>query len=200
MSKLNEVFDFITFLNKYRAIERTIYVNGTDRMEDDAEHSFQLSMLAWYLADNLKLDLDISRVLKFTLAHDLVETYAGDTSFWNLEHGKTKKRRELDALLRIEKEYGEKFPEMIKVIKEYESSKTKDKEASFVYALDKFIPMVNIYLDNGRSWKDLYPGLKLEKAIELKKEKIQFSKEVTELFDELIIKLRENKNNLFIDP
>ncbi len=60
VSNLNQILDFVRLLNKFREVERVIHANGGDRFENDAEHSYQLSMLAWYIisTNNLNLNLD----------------------------------------------------------------------------------------------------------------------------------------------
>jgi len=61
-------------------IERRSYVAGTDRRENDIEHSLTVAMLCWYIHDSLKLELDIAKILKYALTHDFVERYAGDVN------------------------------------------------------------------------------------------------------------------------
>ena len=79
MLKLSKLFDFVKFLDKFREVERAIYVGNTERRENDAEHSYNLAMFAWYIVEGNNLDLDRELILKYALVHDLVETYAGDT-------------------------------------------------------------------------------------------------------------------------
>ena len=68
---MKDLVQFIEFLNKFRSIERTVYVNGTKRLENDAEHSYQLAMVCWYLNTKLGLGYNIELILKYCLAHDL---------------------------------------------------------------------------------------------------------------------------------
>ena len=201
MNHLEKVLPFIDFLNEFRKVERNIYVSGSNRMENDAEHSYQLAMLCWFVAEHFDLNFDMSLVFKYALVHDLVETYAGDTPFLGKdEETPTKHENESQALVKITDEFNESFPSMAELIKEYEETKTNGAEASFVYSLDKLIPILNIYLDGGRSWKDLNKEMKLEEAIKVKRAKIKVSPQVEEIFDELILLLRENKNTLFANP
>ena len=44
--KFQEMLDFAAFLTAFRTVERTIWVNGTERNENDAEHSYMLAMMA----------------------------------------------------------------------------------------------------------------------------------------------------------
>lgn len=66
-----------------------------------------------------------------------------------------------------------------------------DDESRFVYALDKLLPILNIYLDGGRSWRK-------EKVIfvnlwEGKKDKVLLSPLINDYFLEIcsILKIKE---------
>ncbi len=152
MLELSSSLEFLSVLHRFQKVTRQIRVSGDDRYENDLEHVGQLALFAWYLCSSGTLGFDLSRVLQYALVHDLVEVYAGDTYFYVDEAAKAdKESREHDALLRLEKEFPE-FPEMGKMIRNYE--KREDPESRFVYALDKILPVLNIYLDNGRTWKE----------------------------------------------
>jgi putative hydrolase of HD superfamily len=159
-SPLQDLLDFITFLNIFRAIERVIWFRGVEGRERDGEHCFQLALVAWFLNERMKLGLNLLKLVCVALVHDLVETYAGDTSCLPDLSGRiktlskaTKKEREETSLRRIELEWGSKIPSMLEAIREYEGQETE--ESRFLKALDKFVSVVNIYQDNGRTLKKL---------------------------------------------
>ncbi len=79
---MEDLFNFTQFLLKFREIKRIVYVDES-KQENDIEHSYMLAMLAWYIVSTKKLNLDVDKVIKYALAHDLVETYAGDTYFYH---------------------------------------------------------------------------------------------------------------------
>lgn len=147
MFDFQKIFAYVRFLDEFRKIKRVMYNTGEDRLENDTEHSYQLTMAAWYIMDVYKLDLDRDLVIRYCLVHDLVEVYAGDTYIYSQdkEHFESKSQREMAALLRIQKEFPE-FPDMLQLMERYEHK--CDKESLFVYALDKIIPVMNMYLDN----------------------------------------------------
>jgi putative hydrolase of HD superfamily len=169
-----------------------MYVKGEDRQENDAEHSYQVAMLAWYLVESKKLPLDSSLVVKYALVHDLVEAYAGDTYIFDEESAKTKHVREAEAQKKLGTVFVE-FPEMNSLIQKYEDR--QDEESKFVYALDKLIPMFNNYLDDGRTWKR--NNITLEMLINQKQGKVEVSPECKKYFDELVSVLNE-RPDLFI--
>jgi len=133
---------------KFRLVERTMLAKGSDRRENDAEHSFHMAFLAWAIIDDLKLQLDKAKVFELCLAHDLVEIYAGDTfAMASEEYVASKVERERLALQQLQAELPG-FPTLIKVIEEYEALSSE--EACFAYALDKLAPFFVSYLDGGR--------------------------------------------------
>lgn len=151
MNITDGILRFIEFTHKFQQVRRIIFVNHEDRNENDTEHSFQLALLGWYIVSSQKLSYNVDLIIKYSLVHDLVEIYAGDTYFESNQDLKdSKEERERKALMQIEADFPE-FSEMTKLIHQYEAK--ADEESKFVYALDKMIPVLNIYLDNGRSWK-----------------------------------------------
>lgn len=188
--QIQKLLDFISFTHKYQQVKRAILATGEDRDESDAEHSYQLAMAAWYLISTRNLKLDIGKVIKYALTHDLVEVYAGDTPFHSKDKTlhDTKQQREADALKKIKQKFQE-FPEISELITAYEEK--KDEEAKFVYALDKILPVVNIYLDGGKTWQKDNITYKM---IRKKDEKIQVSPDAQNLWSQLISLLEENIN------
>lgn len=191
--KLKNLSRFLSLLHKFQAIERQILVPGQNRLETDSEHSYQLAMVAWYLVTTNGYDLDLDKVFKYALVHDLVEAYAGDQVFFAKNFNvKDKKDGEEKALEKIKAEISD-WPELVELILSYESK--KDKEARFVYALDKLLPILNNYLDGGRTWKKF--KLSLDQILDYKTAKIAVSAEIEEYFKELTIILKENKAKFF---
>ena len=162
-------------------------------MENDVEHSYQVGFLAWQLNDMLSLWLDIWRILQYSLSHDLVEVYAWDTdAMWTAWDPLTKIQREQDALEQLKHEYGT-FWSFVETLEKYEHR--DDEEARFVYALDKLIPMLNIYEDNGRDWKRKNKSLEDIRAY--KDKKIAEHPVVEKLYNELIERLEVNYETYF---
>ncbi|MDB5265050.1 MAG: metal dependent phosphohydrolase, putative hydrolase of superfamily [Parcubacteria group bacterium] len=184
----------MSLLLDFQKIRRAYHANGEERNENDVEHSYKLAMLAWYVASagNTKLNMDL--ILRYALAHDLVEVHAGDTYIYSkdTEHLASKIEREEAAAQKLKEDFPE-FPELHKCIQAYE--RREDKESRFVYALDKVLPVLDIYLDNGRSWKrDM---VTLQMLIENKTSKVALSPEVEPYFTELLEILRSKEGSLF---
>ncbi len=191
---LSHLIQFSDLLNKFRLVKRAILVNGEDREENDMEHSFALAMTAWYIVTLKKLPLDLSKVITYALAHDLVEVYAGDTYIYstNKDLLESKTRREREAAERLKKEFPE-FSDLHDAIHHYELR--EDAESKFVYALDKIQPLINIYLDNGRNWK--LKGVTLEMLVENKKTKTAISSEIKDYWEQIVLLFTKEEERLF---
>ena len=191
MTSLEKILKFIEFTHEIQSVERAIYIRGKERKENDMEHQYQLAMLAWYIIVTEKLKLDKEKVIQYALIHDIVEAYAGDTFFFGPRNGKAK--RERAAAKRLVKEFPE-FKDLHRMIEKYEHK--KDKESRFVYALDKILPICNIYFDNGRLWKESQVSLPL--LLSKKKAKVAVAPELKPYYKELTALLKLHEKDLFI--
>jgi len=180
---IHRLLEFQKLLLKFSQIERLTHRQNLQNIfiqETDSEHSYNLALTAWYLAAYFpKLDLNL--VIRLALVHDLVEVHAGDTYIYaDAKTLATKHEREAKALLKLKDDWAD-FSDMADHIEAYENRKSE--EAKFVYALDKIMPIMLIYLHEGYTWKQLnITTLMLEKA---KRQKIALSPEIIPYFDEL---------------
>lgn len=166
----------------FQAIERHVCYSSEDleRAENDAEHSYALALAAWFLCDHFK-ELDRNKVLRYALAHDLVEIYAGDTSVFADEAKLTSKiKREAEALERLAIEWPD-FPDLIECMHEYEARATD--EAKFVYTLDKIMPVILNYLQDDKGWRR--HKITFEQLHDTKKEKVQTDPRIHEYYKQL---------------
>ncbi|MBP7060929.1 MAG: HD domain-containing protein [Candidatus Moranbacteria bacterium] len=191
---LQKLLGFAKVMNALQTVERVIRVKDSERWENDVEHSYSLAMLAWYIIDSQKLPLDREKVLCYALAHDLVEVYAGDTYIFSKDEAllESKGERERLAGERLVQEFPE-VPEMHAAIRHYVAK--DDAESRFVYALDKIEPLLKLYLDGGRTWKE--KNVTLEMAYDSKVDKVALSPEIKAYFDELMVVLRKEEAQLF---
>ncbi|MFD7233745.1 HD family hydrolase [Streptomyces syringium] len=157
---LREAFDFIAFSARLREVER--HNNATaDRKESVAEHSWHLAMVTWVLHRDFEREcghaLDLERMLKMCLMHDLVEIEAGDPSAWttqhSAEHTHDKARIEEEvAQRRFTPLPGDLGPEFLALWHEYEEGATP--EARLVRGVDRLNPALMRYL-TGQGWQDV---------------------------------------------
>lgn len=184
---ISRLIEFQNLLLKFREIERTVYIPPSNKdMENDIEHSYSLAMTAWFLAPYFP-KINTQQVVLLALAHDLVEIHAGDTFSYGADR-EAKKAREEAAQKQLQKEWPD-FPGLHEAIGEYEALSSE--EAKFVYALDKLMPSMINYLDEGYFWKK--HGITFEMFQHEKETKMPVSAEVYPYYHELVSLLGDTK-------
>jgi len=83
--RLIQQMDFISEIEKLKIVYRQNGVVGGGRQENSAEHSWHIAIMAFTLQEYAEKDIDILRVIKMLLIHDLVEIYAGDVFLYDDE-------------------------------------------------------------------------------------------------------------------
>jgi putative hydrolase of HD superfamily len=191
MSSLDQLIDFVKFTHEIRNVRRAMIFEDA-RHENDAEHGYQLALVAWFLVDNDNLNLNKYKAIGLAIVHDIAEAYAGDTTaFANAKDRAEQARREKRAIEKL-KESWPTFTSLHDLIEEYEVGITT--EAKFVSALDKLLPMINNYIFEGKAWKE--QGITLNRVKEIKLGKIDISPEINEYYKD-ILKILEQKPELF---
>ena len=100
--RLKKQLEFIVETDRLKQILRQTLVIDDRRQENDAEHSWHLALMAIFLSEHANQpDLDILKVVKMVIIHDLVEIYAGDTFCYDYEAAKDKNERETAAAQKI---------------------------------------------------------------------------------------------------
>ncbi len=92
--KLIKDIEFIVELDRMKSILRQTSLIGEDKREDDAQHSWHISVMAMILSEYANEDIDVCKVIKMLLTHDLVELYAGDTFCYDKVGNQDKKNNE----------------------------------------------------------------------------------------------------------
>ena len=137
----------------FSLIDRHHHLAKTNRHENDSEHSLAVIMLCWYIYDKDKPDLDIAKIFKYATAHDLVEVYAGDTNtFASKKERQDKLVAERKSLIRLSAEIGV-FSDLVTSMHNYESK--VEKEALFVWTVDKMQALIMGDMDDWRPYKEL---------------------------------------------
>ncbi len=189
---IGRLIDLQKLLLAFRAIDRRLHIPpGLEVFENDAEHSYSLAMTAWFLSGYFP-DLDRDKIIRYALAHDLVEIYAGDTySYSDQNILNQKKAREEAALKHLQAEWPD-FPDMLEMLNSYEERSTE--EAKFVYALDKLLPSLLDYMNEGRGWH--FHNITFADYCAEKNKKIPICPEINE-YSVTLIKILETKQHLF---
>jgi putative hydrolase of HD superfamily len=151
--RLERQVRFIAEVDKLKEIFRQTECTQSRRRENDAEHSWHLCLLVIVLAEHAnEAKLDVLRVLKMVIIHDLVEIDAGDTFAYDTARMADQHEREARAADRI---FGllpeDQALEFRALWDEFEEKATA--EAQFAGAVDRFQPMLLNCLTQGAAWK-----------------------------------------------
>jgi putative hydrolase of HD superfamily len=182
-NRLKQQIEFIIEIDKLKQVFRqSILMDGT-RRENDAEHSWHLAIMGILLGEYSHEDLDLWRVVKMLLIHDIVEIDAGDTYCYEgtpyadkLEREKKAADRLFNILPPDQKEDFQRLWE------EFEKRSTP--EARFAAALDRLQPLLHNYKTKGESWKK--HGVTSDKVIEHNKSIIETSKTLWDFAETII--------------
>lgn len=149
--ELEKYFEFILELEKLKAVQRKVKPIGLDRYENSAEHSWQLSVAALTLAKFANEPVNVEKVIKMLIVHDIGEIDADDVFFFNESGRNDAKEKELLAMERI---FGilpeEKGRELFELWNEFENGQTT--EAKFARAIDRVMPVLQNLYNNKQSW------------------------------------------------
>ena len=184
--RFSKQMEFIVEIDKLKHIERQSALCDGTRQENDTEHSWHIALMALLLSEYANsIDIDLLKVIKMLLIHDLVEIYAGDTYAYDLVGNTHKENREREAAKRI---FGilpdDQNEEMLSLWEEFESTSTP--EARLASALDKLQPLILGYNNKGWSWKK--HGVASSQVIESKKDIAKGSEDLWEYAKSLIQK------------
>lgn len=165
MQKLNQKLDFILELDKLKGVYRqSVVPSDNSRRENSAEHSWHAAMVALIFQSYAEEDIDISRVVKMLLIHDVVEIYAGDTfAFAEQSVLDGQEEKEINALNRLFALLPEEEALAYKALWfEYEAVETAD--GRYAKAIDCIQPLISNLNNNGASWKE-HTGVTKEKVL-----------------------------------
>ena len=151
--RLEKQINFILELDKMKNLYRQTYVLHEDRKENDAEHSWHIAIMAILLSEYANSEIDVTKVIKMLLLHDIIEIDAGDTYCYDAVGNSTKAEREEKAAQRI---FGllpeDQYRDFYGLWREFEDSTTK--EARFAAVLDRLQPLMLNYTKGGISWQE----------------------------------------------
>ena len=152
-ARLAQQVRFIIEVDKVKEIFRQTLLTQSRRQENDAEHSWHLCLMVIVLAEYANCpDLDVLRVLKMLLIHDIVEIDAGDTFAYDTARMADQHEREARAADRI---FGllptDQTEEFRRLWDEFEARTTP--EARFAAAMDRFQPVLLNCLTEGTAWR-----------------------------------------------
>jgi putative hydrolases of HD superfamily len=150
-ARLARQFAFLVECDRLKDIVRQTLNAHSGRPENDAEHSWALCLFVMTLAEHSNTPIDVLRVMKMLLIHDIVEIDAGDTFAYDTARLVDQHDREAAAATRI---FGllpdDQAAEFRALWDEFEGRQTSD--AKFANAIDRCQAMLLNCLSKGVTW------------------------------------------------
>lgn len=151
LNPIEQTLSFIVEIEKLKDVYRKTRPVGLDRYENSAEHSWHVCLSALMLKDYANEPIDIDRVIKMLLIHDLGEIDAGDTIIYASET-QALKDEEAEGVRRILGLLPDgKLDEYMALWFEFEAGETAD--SKFAKAIDRVPPLLHNLHGEGHSWK-----------------------------------------------
>lgn len=152
-NRLDQQIAFLNEADKLKSITRATTLADGSRAENSAEHSWHLTLYALILSDQAKPSVDINRVIKMLILHDLVEIDAGDNPIFEEVDVAAMEAAEQVAADRIFGLLPNDIRDDLRAIwEEFEAAQTDD--AQFAKSLDRFQPPMQNLASGGGSWTD----------------------------------------------
>lgn len=150
---LSDIVTFLMEVDKLKNVQRRTRLLNHGRHENSAEHSWHFALAALSLAPFASQEVDINRVIKMALLHDIVEIDVGDVLVYDLAAREAVALKEAEAAIRL---FGllpsPQKEQFLSLWQEYEAGITID--AKFAGALDRVLPILLNLHNEGQSWRE----------------------------------------------
>lgn len=151
MEKIENILSFIVEIEKLKGVQRKTKPVGFERYENSAEHSWHVCLSALMLKDFANEPVNIERVIKMLLIHDLGEIDVGDTIIYASESDELKAAEAAGIKRILSLLPGSMEEEFMELWYEFEAGETAD--AQFAKAVDRVPPLLHNIHGHGHSWK-----------------------------------------------
>lgn len=156
MDRLKKQIDFLIEIDKLKGILRQSLVLDGTRRENDTEHSWHMATSAFILREYYKKDVDMEKVIKMVLIHDVVEILAGDTPAYSDYSAEEKYQKEVAS---AKQTFGilpsDQKDEYIALWNEFEDMETD--ESKFANACDRFQGFIQNVTSDAHTWRKFSP-------------------------------------------
>lgn len=151
--RLDRQIAFLNEADKLKSVLRGTTLCDASRAENSAEHSWHLTLYALVLAEQAGPEVDINRVIKMLILHDLVEIDAGDNPIFGDYDAYEMEAQEQIAADRIFGLLPDDQRDALRAIwEEFEAAETPT--AKFAKSLDRFQPPMQNLASGGGSWTE----------------------------------------------
>lgn len=153
LTDLAKQMAFIHEIDKLKYIQRKTRLFNSTRHENDAEHSWHLAMMAMVLAEHANEKVDVMKVVKMLLIHDIVEIDSGDIFLYDnlVNHDNTVEEQKAAARIfgLLPEKQAEEF---ISLWEEFEAGTTA--ESRFAKSIDRLEPILQNVSNEGGTWSE----------------------------------------------
>ncbi len=148
--KISAISDFLVQLDALKSVNRRTYINGGERVENSAEHSWHLAIACWAFAELLQDEYDIPKLIKLALLHDLGEIGAGDTFLYSdsRDHAHVEER---ESVKQIASHPGNPIADIVDLWEEQEAGESR--ESKLLKVIDRLLPFLHNITSEGRAWQ-----------------------------------------------
>lgn len=148
---MEDKIQFLLEIDKLKSVVRKTPLIDQSRRENSAEHSWHLAMYALILADQAEANIDVFRVIKMLLIHDIVEIDAGDHPIHEASASDAQYEKEVEAAKRLFGLLpGHQGEALLSLWLEFEQGSSDD--AVFAKSLDRLQPLLHNVSTNGGTW------------------------------------------------
>jgi putative hydrolase of HD superfamily len=149
--RIDQQLAFLVEADKLKNILRRTTLTDGSRHENTAEHSWHLALTAMVLEEYAASPVNLAKVLRMLIVHDLVEIDAGDTFAYDAAGNATKEERERRAADRIFSLLPTGLREDLRSLwEEFDEAATP--EARFANAVDRIQPFLQNRETGGGTW------------------------------------------------
>ena len=149
--RVTDISAFLLQLDGLKSVNRRTYINGGERRENSAEHSWHLAMACWAFAELMEQEFDTARLIKLALIHDLGEMEAGDTFLYS-ENRDQAHIEERKCVEKLGEHPGNPITDLAELWEEQETGSSK--EVSLLKVVDRLLPFLHNMSSEGRAWQD----------------------------------------------
>ncbi|SFS09150.1 HD domain-containing protein [Yoonia litorea] len=152
-TRINAQLAFLTEVDKLKSVVRGTTLCDGSRKENSGEHSWHIALYALVMAEHANRPVNIDRVIKMLLIHDIVEIDAGDNPIHGNHDPVEMARIEEKAADRIFGLLPEDQRKAFRTLwEEFEAAETDD--AIFAKSIDRVQPVVSNLATDGGSWPE----------------------------------------------
>jgi 5'-deoxynucleotidase YfbR-like HD superfamily hydrolase len=152
-TRLEQQIAFLREIDRLKSVERRTALIDRSRLENSAEHSWHLAMMAAVLGEHAPEGADTLHAIRMLLVHDIVEIDAGDTFAFDTAAHHDKAARELAAADRLFALLPADLETDLRALwEEFEAGETPT--AQFAVALDRFAGLLQNWGGaDGGTWR-----------------------------------------------